>query len=252
MKYIKIFPHKVEKIGIFVYMNWGCGVERYERTSRRHGRVCSGPSTSFFRQRWKGVDARKKAWMPATSAGMTNPTRCPPDTSCRLRNAKRSNRRVPSAKNLLSREEMKRNRQTAHTLGSSPRASLADHALFQSIHDGSRGSGILDTPLSRSMTVNHGVAQCTQDEGPPHTSRRLRNARRSNRCTSCSFFSSPPCSGGVSLRGARAPSISGVQSSFSSTFSQSTSPRRHGFLFRPGPPPPPQKTSLPPPPTPAP
>jgi hypothetical protein len=35
----------------------------------------------------------------------------------------------------------------------------------------------------------------------PHTSLRLRKARRSNKCTSCSFFNSAPRSGGISLRG---------------------------------------------------
>ena len=36
-----------------------------------------------------------------------------------------------------------------------------------------------------------------------YTSLRLRNASRSNKCTSCSFFRSAPCSGGISLRGSR-------------------------------------------------
>ena len=52
----------------------------------------------------------------------------------------------------------------------------------------------------------------------PYTSRRLKNASRSNRCTSCSFLSSAPCSGGISLRGSRSLSISGVMSSLSSSF----------------------------------
>src|SRR6266849_6083944 len=68
----------------------------------------------------------------------------------------------------------------------------------------------------------------------PHTSLRLRNARRSNRCTSCSFFRSAPCSGGISLRGSRSLSISGVMSSLSRSFSQSNSSDVEGFFFRPG------------------
>src|SRR5262249_31495593 len=67
-----------------------------------------------------------------------------------------------------------------------------------------------------------------------YTSRRLRKASRSNRCTSCSFLSSAPCSGGISLRGSRSLSISGVMSSLSSSLSQSSSSEVEGFFFRPG------------------
>ena len=52
--------------------------------------------------------------------------------------------------------------------------------------------------------------------------------------TSCSFFSSAPCSGGMSLRGSRSRSVSGLMSSFSSSFSQSSSSDVEGFFFRPG------------------
>jgi len=56
----------------------------------------------------------------------------------------------------------------------------------------------------------------------------------SNSDTSCSFFSSAPCSGGISLRGSRSRSISGVISSATSSFSQSSSSEVEGFFFRPG------------------
>ena len=66
---------------------------------------------------------------------------------------------------------------------------------------------------------------------PHRPSRRLRNASRSNRCTSCSFLSSAPCSGGISLLGSRSRSVSGAMSSTSSSFSQSSSSRGRGLLL---------------------
>src|SRR6185437_168581 len=65
-------------------------------------------------------------------------------------------------------------------------------------------------------------------------SRRARKARRSNRCTSCSFLSSAPCSGGMSLVGSFSFSASGGISSFRRSFSQSSSSLVEGFFLRPG------------------
>ena len=71
-------------------------------------------------------------------------------------------------------------------------------------------------------------------EGPYLRSRRVRKASRSNMWTSCSFFSSAPCSGGISLDVSLSRNCSGVMSSLSSSFSQSSSSEVDGFFFRPG------------------
>jgi gamma-glutamylputrescine oxidase len=63
---------------------------------------------------------------------------------------------------------------------------------------------------------------------------RAMNASRSNRCTSCSFLSSAPCSGGISFLGSRSRSVSGPMSSTISSLSQSSSSEVDGFFFMPG------------------
>ena len=65
-------------------------------------------------------------------------------------------------------------------------------------------------------------------------SRRCKNASRSNMCTSCSFLSSAPCSGGISFDLSDSRNCSGEISSHSSSFSQSSSSDVDGFFFRPG------------------
>src|SRR5579862_2054234 len=61
-----------------------------------------------------------------------------------------------------------------------------------------------------------------------------KNARRSKRCTSCSFLSSAPCSRGMSFVGSFSRSASGGTSSFRRSFSQSRSSLVDGFFLRPG------------------
>src|SRR5437773_849894 len=56
--------------------------------------------------------------------------------------------------------------------------------------------------------------------------------RRSNRCTSCSFFSSAPCSGGMMVLRSLALRASGGMSSASRSFSQSSSSEVEGFFLR--------------------
>ena len=65
-------------------------------------------------------------------------------------------------------------------------------------------------------------------------SRLAMKASFSNRLTSCSFFKSAPCSGGMSLRVSRSRSFSGPISSDSRSLSQSSSSEVEGFFFRPG------------------
>src|ERR1700760_703051 len=64
--------------------------------------------------------------------------------------------------------------------------------------------------------------------------RRARKASRSNRCTSCSFFSSAPCSGGITTCFSLLRRISGDRSSTISSFNQSSSSGVAGFFFIPG------------------
>ena len=60
------------------------------------------------------------------------------------------------------------------------------------------------------------------------------NTSRSNRCTSCSFFSSAPCSGGMMVLRSFERSASGEMSSASRSFSQSSSSEVEGFFYSPG------------------
>ena len=60
------------------------------------------------------------------------------------------------------------------------------------------------------------------------------NTTRSNRCTSCSFLSSAPCSGGMNSFLSWLRSASGGMSSASRSFSQSRSSDVEGFFFSPG------------------
>jgi predicted SAM-dependent methyltransferase len=59
-------------------------------------------------------------------------------------------------------------------------------------------------------------------------------ASRSNRCTSCSFLISAPCSGGISFFGSRSRSVSGPMSSTIKSLSQSSSSEVEGFFLMPG------------------
>src|SRR4029453_12976804 len=59
-------------------------------------------------------------------------------------------------------------------------------------------------------------------------------ATRSKRCTSCSFLSRAPCSGGISTFLSELRNASGGMSSASKSFSQSRSSEVDGFFLRPG------------------
>ena len=74
------------------------------------------------------------------------------------------------------------------------------------------GSGLVGGTGLGVLSINHAVwvpapvRNCAlgRDDtarvvggAPTYTSLRLKNASRSNKCTSCSFFSSAPCSGGI-------------------------------------------------------
>src|SRR6266540_1870021 len=72
------------------------------------------------------------------------------------------------------------------------------------------------------------------DQPPQRLSRRAMKARRSNRCTSCSFLSSAPCSGGMSFLGSRSRKVSGAMSSTMRSLIQSSSSDVDGFFFSPG------------------
>ncbi|MNY67704.1 hypothetical protein D3C86_2053370 [compost metagenome] len=60
------------------------------------------------------------------------------------------------------------------------------------------------------------------------------NASRSSSCTSCSFFTSAPASGGMALVGSRSRSSASPIWSAISSLSQSTSSEVDGFFFSPG------------------
>src|SRR6185437_4940933 len=75
----------------------------------------------------------------------------------------------------------------------------------------------------------------TQDKMREHQApRRARKARRSNGCTSCSFFKSAPCRGGMTRCFSLVRNASGGMSSTISSFSQSSSSEVAGFFFKPG------------------
>ena len=59
-------------------------------------------------------------------------------------------------------------------------------------------------------------------------------ARRSNKCTSCSFFKSASWRGGIRFFASRSRNVSGETSSLSRSFGQSSSSHVVGFFFRPG------------------
>src|ERR1700679_69805 len=67
-----------------------------------------------------------------------------------------------------------------------------------------------------------------------HQPRRARNARRSNKCTSCSFFNNAPYSGGITSCFSLVRSASTGRSSTISSFSQSNSSHVAGFFLQAG------------------
>ncbi|HSS97254.1 MAG TPA: TonB-dependent receptor, partial [Terriglobales bacterium] len=93
---------------------------------------------------------------------------------------------------------------------------LFDVGYFRNFFRASLLPSEFDTPITAEQNrhqtrqgAHAGYFPCNDES---YTSLRLKNASRSNRCTSCSFLSSAPCSGGISLRGSRSRNISGVMS----------------------------------------
>src|SRR5262249_10832334 len=131
---------------------------------------------------------------PAGGAGLVVGERVLGDEAFRVRAARR-HRWQPGAGGNFDCADPRRSQQNAHGIGESPPASLP----------------VYERPSRRAM-----------------------KARRSNRCTSCSFLSSAPCSGGISFLGSRSRRISGPMSSTISNLSQSSSSEVDGFFFNPG------------------
>src|SRR5262249_34020459 len=92
---------------------------------------------------------------------------------------------------------------------------------------------------NRPADGRSGVDSCRPpaalDQGPRRRPPlRAMNASRSNRCTSCSFLISAPCSGGISFLGSRSRRVSMLMSSTMRSLSQSSSSEVEGFFFMPG------------------
>ena len=86
-------------------------------------------------------------------------------------------------------------------------------------------SGSSRTPCPSSVTGGNHV---------PSAVRRAMKTSRSNRCMSCSFFSSAPASGGTASFSSFERSASGGICSATSSFSQSSNSDVDGFFFSPG------------------
>src|SRR6185312_10347511 len=79
----------------------------------------------------------------------------------------------------------------------------------------------------------HRLDEC-HDTAQDYRPVRAMNATRSNRCTSCSFLSNAPYSGGTMIFLSLLRSASGGMSSASRSFSQSSNSEVDGFFFSPG------------------